>query len=634
MDCLRGLLLDKDTLERVRMVEGLTEQPDEQRQQSTSMVLNILQESGLVPSDTWTLPAASLCSLGKDLCTDIEVFEPYSGGSTDSRASDTLFGEVASGCSTVGGRQFLRSLITAPLANAEALQARSAALRALSSGPAASVAPHMAVMSAHEADFVWLYETHDGTDIGDVLQMAYFRTWFTRWLNGNDVALTANNIYTILLSPTIGVLSPVLYLIIPFLVIRFQLGITLPLSTYLHMSFAAFFGGQGTAGGLLGRSGGTIDKLKYVSAAFSLLFYFQGLFNSFEIARGAYRISALLTNRVNGALEFVRAAMVVAGEAWTPALGMALFAEAPELYPDARLFDELQLKPFSLFSNFGSRLAALKCMRLEHFVPIARRAYAVDAAACIVGLAQSKGYCWATFNQTPTTTLNIEAMRHPCLPAKSAVANDVVLGGKAGPSTMLLTGPNAGGKSTLIKGVLCNVLLAQTLTVAAAKSVCITPFCYIASQIDVPDCKGKESLFEAEMHRSRASLEALAALSGRPTLVAMDEIFSSTNPVEGIAGAYAVVRRLAASATGVAIISTHYLYLARLARECPSVVNYQMPVNLSKDGCIAFPYKLRRGVCRQFIALELLRRDGFDDALVTDALAVKEHIMRHLGQRQ
>ena len=67
----------------------------------------------------------------------------------------------------------------------------------------------------------------------------------------------------------------------------------------------------------------------------------------------------------------------------------------------------------------------------------------------------------------------------------------------------------------------------------------------INTYLNIPDCKNKESLFEAEMHRSRDYLNKLKELGEQDfSFIVMDEIFSSTNPEEGISGAYAICNKL------------------------------------------------------------------------------------------
>lgn len=194
---------------------------------------------------------------------------------------------------------------------------------------------------------------------------------------------------------------------------------------------------------------------------------------------------------------------------------------------------------------------------------------------------------------------------------------------------MILTGPNAGGKSTLIKSVLISIVLSQTLTITNSVETTLTPFHFINSQINIPDCKGRYSLFEGEMIRSKSNLDRIQG-SGF-SFLAIDEIFSSTNPVEGIAGGFAIAKRLAENTNLLSIISTHHSYLTKLKSNTDKFQNYKMNVLMDDLGNITgYPYKLRRGVSNQFVALELLKQNGFDDQIIKYALEIKRDILQRV----
>jgi len=191
---------------------------------------------------------------------------------------------------------------------------------------------------------------------------------------------------------------------------------------------------------------------------------------------------------------------------------------------------------------------------------------------------------------------------------------------------MVITGPNAGGKSTFIKSITINVLLSQTLGITAASEFRITPFSLINTYLNIPDVKGKESLFEAEMHRAREHLLKLADLpKDQYSFLIMDEIFSSTNPEEGISGGYAICEMLGKYANSISIITTHFTKLTDLEKTS-NFSCYKIPINRDNNGDIEYTYKLEPGVSDQFIALELLGKKGFDKDIVNRAINLCQDI--------
>ena len=96
---------------------------------------------------------------------------------------------------------------------------------------------------------------------------------------------------------------------------------------------------------------------------------------------------------------------------------------------------------------------------------------------------------------------------------------------------MLLSGPNGSGKSTYIKSVLENIILAQTIGFSFCQEMSLTPFHNFITHLNIPDCQGKESLFQAEMNRCYQYLQELQSLNqeGKFSFNIIDEIFVSTN---------------------------------------------------------------------------------------------------------
>ena len=121
------------------------------------------------------------------------------------------------------------------------------------------------------------------------------------------------------------------------------------------------------------------------------------------------------------------------------------------------------------------------------------------------------------------------------------------------------------------------------------------------------------------------------------SFIVMDEIFSSTNPEEGISGAYAICNKLSEYNNSISIITTHYNYLTNLEKE-GKFKNYHIPITRNEHSEIVYPYVLKEGHSNQHIALELLKNKGFDSEIVDYAINVcneisgnKEHYMNGIS---
>ena len=191
---------------------------------------------------------------------------------------------------------------------------------------------------------------------------------------------------------------------------------------------------------------------------------------------------------------------------------------------------------------------------------------------------------------------------------------------------MIITGPNMGGKSTFIKSLILSILFSQTLGISFSKEITFTPFDYIQTYLNIPDCKRKESLFEAEMNRAYKYINYLNEKDNNQfSFIIIDEIFSSTNPREGLSGAYAIADKLGDYKNNISIITTHYSELA-LLEKYGKYKNYKIPIERDISNNIIYPYKIKRGISQQYIALELLQNKGFDNDIINIANTISKKL--------
>lgn len=198
-----------------------------------------------------------------------------------------------------------------------------------------------------------------------------------------------------------------------------------------------------------------------------------------------------------------------------------------------------------------------------------------------------------------------EALGHPLLPERRCVRNDVILGGET--QVWIVSGSNMSGKSTLLRTVGVNTVLALAGAPVRAQRLRLSPLA-IGGSLRIQDSLQRgTSHFYAEITRLR---QIVQIAEGRiPLLFLLDEILSGTNSHDRRIGAEAVVRGLVERGA-VGFITTHDLALARIADElAPRVLNVHFEDHL-ENGRMSFDYRLRPGVVRKSNALELMRAVG------------------------
>ena len=196
---------------------------------------------------------------------------------------------------------------------------------------------------------------------------------------------------------------------------------------------------------------------------------------------------------------------------------------------------------------------------------------------------------------------------HPLIPAARRVRNDVRLGGEL--RVLLVSGSNMSGKSTLLRTVGVNAVLALAGAPVCAEGLTVSVLAVGATLRIQDSLQAGKSRFYAELTRIR---EIVGLTSGpRPLLFLLDEVFHGTNSHDRTVGAGAVVRGLI-DRGAVGLVTTHDLALAEFAdRLAPRAANVHFEDQLV-DGTMRFDYRMRPGVVTHSNALALMRAVGLD----------------------
>jgi len=192
--------------------------------------------------------------------------------------------------------------------------------------------------------------------------------------------------------------------------------------------------------------------------------------------------------------------------------------------------------------------------------------------------------------------------------------NDFILGRKR---MTIVTGANTSGKSTYMRNAMLSVYLAQTLGVSCCQEIQFTPFTFLFTYLNIPDSVGRESLFEAEMNRCMDLINSIKLLEGKQFAFSIiDELFTGTNPKEGIAGSFAVADYILNYSNSLFCITTHFHQITKLELMKPHLVENKKFDVVIRDDIIERPYVVSNGVSNQNIAVYLLEKNGFDPTLV------------------
>ena len=282
------------------------------------------------------------------------------------------------------------------------------------------------------------------------------------------------------------------------------------------------------------------------------------------------------------------------------------------------------IKMIPLLSEYDDWLMLGNIRRYFHSLRVVRRERAflrqsfrllADLEADVALARHVRGrpqFCWA--QEADARQLSLDAMVHPLL--GGAMPLSLRLDGRGA----FISGQNAIGKSTLLRGVGLNMISARAFGFCYAQAAHVPMLPLYSSMQNEDSLDGGESLYIAELRRARELL-ALAE-SGEPALFLIDEIFRGTNHLESVAAAAAVLHSLAAR--HLVIVSSHNLILGPLLEDCLA------PWCVRRDDAGAL--QLAPGVLQATNGIALLAQRGFDAGIADKAGRVFDWLSTHMAQ--
>ncbi|SHE96638.1 MutS domain V [Cnuella takakiae] len=200
-----------------------------------------------------------------------------------------------------------------------------------------------------------------------------------------------------------------------------------------------------------------------------------------------------------------------------------------------------------------------------------------------------------------------ETIGHPLLKEEQRVCSDFALSGKG--QVALITGSNMAGKSTFLRSLGVNTVLAQMGAVVCAQSLSLSPVVLMSSMRIADNLAENTSTFYAELKKLKSIIDAVK--EGQPLFILLDEILRGTNSLDRHTGSKALIGQLL-KAQRVAVLATHDVELARLESLYPNqLANYHFDVQVAGQE-LYFDYKLKQGVCTNLNASVLMQKIGIE----------------------
>lgn len=557
-----------------------------------------------------------LVTINDHVYNDLEFFDTHDGNNENS-VSNILGNNTI----TIYGKHIINHLLKSPLVHYSDIKERQWVTKYFISNTVfyEKIKKYLKSIKNSEEIF-WLWkETDEQTQT--LYDLVYYKIPFVgNFINNSEIILTATSTYKLFISPFFSIATPILCFILPFIFLRYM-GIKVSFMQIFHLLKSKVFS--------VNFISSKTTSLAMLSTIVWFVMYFYNTYTIISMSMLTNKITNILHDKLRLASQIVNITneMKILMTSFPNNIKKLLNIPTYNPHLELLLLRDTIVSKSSIFRNKGCILSTYWKIKnfLQDLSERIRFIGYVDSFYAIttyVNSLKNKKLPWTFVNFDSKKRKQIKFW-HPSIlkGGNKPVPNS--LKAKSKTNTLIITGPNAAGKSTYVKTIFINSILAQTLGVVFAEKWDIPkPYLYIDTYFNVPDVEGKTSTFQAEMKRCFTfvkTLENLKINNSCQALVALDEIFTSTNYREGIAGAYSIIKYISDNFPDVlCLVTTHYHSLAELQNNSDNkIMNFCLDIQRDNNGKLSKnSFKVKKGVSKEHIALDLLELEGFSNKII------------------
>ena len=184
--------------------------------------------------------------------------------------------------------------------------------------------------------------------------------------------------------------------------------------------------------------------------------------------------------------------------------------------------------------------------------------------------------------------LKFKNIHHPSI--EKPIKNDINF-----KKNKIITGPNAAGKTTILKSTIINTIFCQQFGVGYFDTATISPFNHIHCYINIPDTSGRDSLFQAEARRCKEILDVIEKNPNSRHFCVFDELYSGTNPYEAISSAASYLKYITKKNNIKFMLTTHFIRLCDIFKDDKKIKNFSMKTDIIDD-IPKYHYKIQEGI--------------------------------------
>ena len=427
------------------------------------------------------------------------------------------------------------------------------------------------------------------------------------FLNHSESFLQVMSVYN-LASPVISLFVPFIILIIPFFIIKMK-GLNITISEYVDV--LKIIASNHAVGRLFTEFNNVQLSEKFylmVSAVFYIFSIYQNILTCYRFHNNMKKIHSHL-KKVREYIEYSEVKMY----------NILLYTENLKTYAAFNEKIKLRLTELSKLKEQLNTVTEYKLSmkKVGELGSVLKSFYTLyDNKLCYESLMFSFGFHGYLDNiegfienmnskkinaaklNTKKSSGKMKKLYYPALMNTQHVKNSVKF-----KKNIIITGPNASGKTTILKSVLINTIITQQMGCGFYESATMCPFKYIHCYLNIPDTSGRDSLFQAEARRCKDILDIIKQNPKEKHFCVFDELYSGTNPDEAVLSALAFMKYLIKNDNVFCILTTHFIEVCKHLDKNAKIENFYMHTEnvLDEDGNnditnFKYKYLLKKGI--------------------------------------
>jgi hypothetical protein len=445
-----------------------------------------------------------------------------------------------------------------------------------------------------------------------------------KYLNESSNFLQGMSLLQIV-SPLISLMLPFLFLLIPFLMLKFQ-GIPITFGNYLDI-LKTVASNHVIGKALMGMQGGmNAEKIAYLLLTFG--FYAFQIYQNVNTCRRFYKNVRKINIHLYDLRNYLEASirkMDVFARMHIDKSTYVDFCRTTKNYSNTlkEFFGELSaIQPFDHYLGKITEIGyMLKCFYRLHSNDVYDTAlrysfgfegYIDNLAGVFENLADGNVH-YASFSEKKSTRF-VEQYYPPLLeqPEGKIVKNTCAFD-----KNMIVSAPNAAGKTTILKTTLINIIFSQQLGCGFYDSCVLNPYTHIHSYLNIPDTSGRDSLFQAESRRCKEIIDIVSDSDVKSRhFCIFDELYSGTNPTDAGKSAAAFLKYLGKFENVDFMLTTHYVYVCKKFKKSKKICNYKMGTLPNGANGFKMTYKLEPGISKIQGAIKILKDMNYPQEMI------------------